>query len=286
MLLAINHSTYILFCIVFFGLALLILVGAGMYYLPSKKQEKHIGGNSPFLVVGGGLVFAFVAALFFCIMANTDFNEQEAYASKGKNVHVFKSDQDGIKDGVLTHAIFQVSESGEKVRFACGNLGVRMRDTAFFITKTQYDVIGIKEDFKDLLMTKEAGAVEGGNAKWRILTTTEWEYIINHNPSVWATVCGVNGLVIVPQSADISLDSTNIDRKTWQGMQMQGAVFLPAAGRYLIHKAIADKDSKGYYFLKSMGGRSIWNAVFSADEVITEELGNSTFVSVRLVTDY
>jgi hypothetical protein len=98
----------------------------------------------------------------------------------------------------------------------------------------------------------------GGNTagQWRTLTSDEWEYIINgrpnaHNLQGWATVNGVRGMVLLPDSwtspAGITFANTHTqatsnyaqnvyDTTQWALMETAGAVFLPTS------------DYSGYYW--------------------------------------
>lgn len=89
-------------------------------------------------------------------------------------------------------------------------------------------------------------AIEGNVVnRWRTLTIDEWYYIVGarsnwYNLRGQATVNGVHGYVLLPDGADpadfgLTADpnnwTTNVyDAETWQTMELNGAVFLPAAG--------------------------------------------------------
>ena len=90
----------------------------------------------------------------------------------------------------------------------------------------------------------------GGNTAgaWRTLTNEEWNYLIYQRSSdlyLYANVCGVNGMILLPDSwTDIpsipfnrsytwSYDdyaNNTFDSVTWHNLELAGAVFLPAAG--------------------------------------------------------
>ena len=84
---------------------------------------------------------------------------------------------------------------------------------------------------------------------WRTLTKNEWTYLVNTRVTssgiryAKANVCGVNGLIIVPDNwstTTCTLDSTNTIKATyssniinatdWTNMETAGCVFLPATG--------------------------------------------------------
>ncbi|MBO4250986.1 MAG: hypothetical protein J5884_07000 [Paludibacteraceae bacterium] len=88
----------------------------------------------------------------------------------------------------------------------------------------------------------------GGNTKgqWRILRGKEWHYLLNKRVNAQylfslACVCGVKGFVILPDGFQkpsqcswthqaTNFTTNDYDASTWQYMEEQGAVFLPAAG--------------------------------------------------------
>ncbi|MBQ0016452.1 MAG: hypothetical protein KBT04_05665, partial [Bacteroidales bacterium] len=89
----------------------------------------------------------------------------------------------------------------------------------------------------------------GGNVagKWRTLTNSEWEYLLNTRTdasSKWgiATVNGVHGVVFLPDSWTLpggctftsdhgsEWASNNYSTTQWEVMESAGALFLPAAG--------------------------------------------------------
>ena len=91
----------------------------------------------------------------------------------------------------------------------------------------------------------------GGNQKgvWRTLTNDEWDYIINTRTTasgiryVKATVCDVNGVILLPDNwnssnytlntntTNVDFNINTIDLTTWNNyFRYNGAVFLPAAG--------------------------------------------------------
>ena len=106
------------------------------------------------------------------------------------------------------------------------------------------------------------------NSGWRTLTTEEWKYVLyTRNPSgprfAKAKVCGVNGLILLPDGWNTSwytLNSMNsrvanfsvntINETQWQILEQHGAVFLPAAG-YRYGTSVSCVDSHGYYWSAS-----------------------------------
>ena len=91
----------------------------------------------------------------------------------------------------------------------------------------------------------------GGNVagQWRTLTHEEWNYLINQRPNAhilkgWATVNGVRGLVLLPDSwtlpSGVTFNPTNNNNGNylqniygvteWGIMEAAGALFLPTTG--------------------------------------------------------
>ena len=84
----------------------------------------------------------------------------------------------------------------------------------------------------------------GSIHQWRTLTTEEWEYMIKTRGNTFyghATVCGVKGFVLLPDNWQLPAGQTfvpnthNYETNTystaeWEQMEINGAVFLPAAG--------------------------------------------------------
>ena len=84
---------------------------------------------------------------------------------------------------------------------------------------------------------------------WRTLTKDEWEYLLDTRATASSiryakgTVCGIAGLIIVPDDwkssiyslnnvniVDVTYTSNIIDTSDWAKMEDVGCVFLPAAG--------------------------------------------------------
>ena len=82
--------------------------------------------------------------------------------------------------------------------------------------------------------TDFSGTLEGTDT-WRTLTKDEWVYLLAHNNQSYATVHGVNGLLIAPDGKDIDgksmADWVEINDETWTTMQNDGYLFLPACGQ-------------------------------------------------------
>ncbi len=151
-------------------------------------------------------------------------------------------------------------------------------------------------------------AISNGNGyQWRTLTTQEWEYLFKtRSKSLYghATVCGVKGIVLLPDNWQLPDGMTFIsspanyyernvyDAEQWLQMEEHGAVFLPAAGMRRTDNVVLSPDEIGYYWTSSCygvyGAMNIYFTYFSVNAGNTGWLdSNKTFryeaSSVRLV---
>lgn len=107
---------------------------------------------------------------------------------------------------------------------------------------------------------------DGEEGKWRTLTRAEWDYVLNERNTLSgiryakAQVCGVNGLILVPDSWSNSVYylhnvnqpeasfSSNMITYGWEFfLENNGAVFLPAAG-YREADRVDNVGSQGFYY--------------------------------------
>ena len=175
--------------------------------------------------------------------------------------------------------LFSVSE-GKQVRFASGNLEYDSINGYRFAAH-QYDYGGyfcwgtgsnptLIFDVYDYPTFDDWGNhIAGG---WRTLTGAEWDYVTWYRTHASAkrgvaTVCGVPGLVLLPDNFSggtftagdyYGFDyyeegwSTNVyDASSWSDMEAAGAVFLPAAGvRFGIEFGMEMEavGTEGYYW--------------------------------------
>ena len=165
--------------------------------------------------------------------------------------------------------VFSVSATTQ-VRFAAGNLGY---DTSFFFTSHQYDYGGhfcwgtgnnptsTSSDYHDYPTFVDWGGIIGDG--WRTLSRPEWKYLIEQREDAIdkrgeATVCGVHGLVILPDTWNgpafnpvISEWNSNVyDAASWATMETAGAVFLPAAG-LVQNMNLTSEGVFGHYWLST-----------------------------------
>ena len=140
----------------------------------------------------------------------------------------------------------------------------------------------------------------GGNTEkygWRTLSNYEWGYLIYNRSeasSKWglATVCGVKGLVLLPDSWTTPSGCTftprrnngwttnSYDTEQWALMEAAGAVFLPAAGYRDGSSVYA--SNYGRYWSSTNGAYAF---IFDTDDVDCSSRFRKYGYSVRLVID-
>ena len=143
---------------------------------------------------------------------------------------------------------------------------------------------------------------------WRTLSDTEWTYLIANRTNAetkrgWATVNGVQGVVILPDNWALptnssfnpafGLESNNTyTSQQWTDMENAGAVFLPAAGKRIVVPASSPEESpttalsddigrNGYYWTKT---NNTYYLGFN-NSGMAINTGNPLGCSVRLVRD-
>ena len=152
--------------------------------------------------------------------------------------------------------LFSVSE-GHQVRFAPGNL-VYDTNAGYRFAVNQYDYGGYfgwgtgsnptlvsRNDEKYPTFDDWGSHIDGG---WRTLTCDEWNYVATGRTDAAAkcgaaTVCGVHGIVLLPDdwyggAINAGFDGNGwgqnvYDASTWSDMETAGAVFLPASGFHI-----------------------------------------------------
>ena len=141
---------------------------------------------------------------------------------------------------------------------------------------------------------------EGG---WRTLDETEADYLLLKRPKhdnlcVPATVCGITGLVLLPDDWDgpalqpmgwsSRYESNTYDADSWRAMEMKGAIFLPAAGG-IDGDEMVYAQIKGHYWVKCAPPTPTYSFVrsFTFDATsITEQAARFVLRrSVRLAKD-
>ena len=169
----------------------------------------------------------------------------------------------------LGDGLFSVSE-GNQVRFALGNLTYDSV-SGYAFAAHQYDYGGYfgwgtgsnptltSTNWRDYPSFDDWGShIDSG---WRTLSFDEWNYVTRDRPDASAkrgaaTVCGVHGMVLLPDSWSggtfhAGFDngwSTNVyDASLWSDMEAAGAVFLPAAG-FRVGMEMNDVGTDGDYW--------------------------------------
>ena len=144
--------------------------------------------------------------------------------------------------------------------------------------------------------------LNGGNQtnQWRTLTRAEWNYVLDDRTTssgiryAKAQVCGVDGVLLLPDDWDASLyvlNSTNstqapfnsnvIADADWATMETNGAVFLPAAG----YRQGTYVYTGGYYWASSNSTSSnSYSLSFYGSTLNTYSRSRNYGQSVRLVS--
>lgn len=194
------------------------------------------------------------------------------------------------------HNAFSVSAT-KRVCFSTGNL---VYDGHYFFAANPYDGGSL---FSKASAATENNKVFGGwdslSAEgWRTLSDDEWQYLVWERPdgdkkNGLATLCGVHGLVILPddwQGKDFKPAyknwNTNVyDSASWAIMEQFGAVFLPAAG-YSDGIEENDVGDNGYYWSTPINDTlSYYLFFFDYGVGNGYYYGDEMFRSVRLVKD-
>ena len=243
-----------------------------------------------------------------------------------------------IKDETIKTG-FSVSDT-KQVLFASGNLQYTISTKKWSFAENQYDTIGSANVVNGALGSKIDlfGHSSKGNARWgvsistndqdyngefvdwgtlmidqypantwRTLTAEEWDYVLNTRANATmlkglAQVVGVNGLVLLPDNWDMSLnadfvpgeggsfasngfDANLLDAEQWQLMEAAGAVFLPATGTRIGANIYFFNECCYYWSATSFNSNYAFYINVSASESYMTNNGRSTGQAVRLVKD-
>lgn len=205
-------------------------------------------------------------------------------------------ERDDIPQGAIAGR-FSVSQ-WKSIFFSKGNLQYQASTGIWRFSDHQFDIMGdrntlISSDNNNLIDLFACGTggdpikyyknnryVDWGNNRivnggprrrlWRTLSWDEWNYVIKWRRTVSglryakAEVCGVNGIILVPdnwENALVILNNANspqasfrsniISETQWLVLEQSGMVFLPCAGY---------RGGNSYYGFGSYGG--YWSASF------------------------
>ncbi len=129
---------------------------------------------------------------------------------------------------------------------------------------------------------------------WRTLTKEEWVYLFGRPGISYAKakVAGKNGLILFPDNwngtttinPNGSYGDNVISSSTWNSLQSEGVVFLPAAG-CREGTTVSSVDEKGYYWSSSCNGASQAGMLYFNSTSLTPNHNDSKHYgqSVRLV---
>lgn len=135
---------------------------------------------------------------------------------------------------------------------------------------------------------------------WRTLTTEEWLYLFYDRTDAdkkyaSATVNSIPGIVLLPDTWTLpggcsfkagmnGWEYNTYDVDTWASMEVDGAVFLPAAGSRLGTGVYGVGVGGDYWSSSANDGGGAWNMNFSDNYVIPDnDYGRYSGQSVRLV---
>ena len=216
----------------------------------------------------------------------------------------------GVAVNLVAGYFFQVSAS-KVVQFSSGNLQYKS-GTGWRFAPNQYDYIGAwnTSNYVDLFgwgtwgnsknplqtsgsytwSTDFQGSL-GGHNDWYTLSSSEWDYLFNHNTYGQATVNSKHGVILLPLGSSLSINTNHsswsdntINAATWTSTyEAAGAVFLPAAG---------DRDGTtmeevgvtGYYWSSSnYEGWGAYGADFNGSSKEVRDFIRGYGFSVRLV---
>lgn len=215
----------------------------------------------------------------------------------------------GVDVNLVAGYVFRVSAS-KAVNFSSGNLQYKSGSWRF--AEHQYDYVGEwnTSNWVDLFgwgtwgsgknplqtsgsytwSTDFQGSL-GGHNDWYTLSSSEWNYLFNHNTYGQATVNSKHGVILLPLGSSLSINTNHsnwsdntINASTWaSAYEAAGAVFLPAAG---------DRDGTtmeevgvtGYYWSSSdYEGWGAYGADFNESSKEVRGLIRGYGFSVRLV---
>ena len=226
---------------------------------------------------------------------------------------------------------FSVSD-GKKVEFSKGNLQYQASTGTWRFAGHQWDYIG---QANEKIGKRNSGWIDlfdwgvynkisnGGNKNWRTLKDYEWKYVFQGRKTssgirfAKAQVNGVNGVILLPDNwyagiyelndtdnVEAAYKTNIISQADWTNkFDANGAVFLPAAGRFSNYDKIPKKyrpDSPysdvgicGYYWsassyvVENEGAYHIeFNNYFSKYDIrLDAHTNRDARMSVRLVSD-
>ena len=139
---------------------------------------------------------------------------------------------------------------------------------------------------------------------WYTMSKDQWQYLLNTRTGASekhgsATVCGVHGLILLPDSwtlpAGLAFNSeatewetNNYDAAQWTRMEAAGAVFLPAAGSRAEGDGVLSVGDAGAYWTSTHQLYTDYRAyrlLFSKSNLETDYTARSLGFAVRLVKD-
>jgi len=166
---------------------------------------------------------------------------------------------------------FQVAES-KFVQFASGNLqeNIKTGEYRFADYHCKLDLINKnKNEWKSFFAwDKQVYQVQG--EEWTMLTSTEWEYLLEKRPMARSLICvasidSIGGIILLPdnwhsskdvklqygyaeESGDLGYMAQNrLTAAQWEKLTCLGAVFFPSMGYQYVGKW-REANTQGYYW--------------------------------------
>lgn len=245
--------------------------------------------------------------------------------TNGTNVEIEMTAASSVPTGAIS-GVFTINDHGGKVYFSQGNLQYNKSTGVWSFMEHQYDMVeandqDVGEDYanQNIVSLFGWGAWTSGQnpwetdpdavyqysteptvcnqTNWRALTSAEWQYLFSKHNYGEHKVCGVNGLLVLPDGVDSATGFVNgmdgswneVSNGDWAAMEAAGAVFLPAAGSRFDTDVYGVGEwgnywSSTYYY---EGDSKAYNLFFEEEILNATESGAElpNGQSVRLVQD-
>ena len=218
--------------------------------------------------------------------------------SYGKHSGDYSTDPEGVLPGK-----FSVAE-GKLVQFSKGNLWADGENSLHFEDNqwgfnSNYETSHVShftwsDNVASAVGTTNNGSylfcdeshkvsVDGSDAIYYALSTTEWRYLFSNHSRKWVTVNGVNGYVIAPDGVSLSDVTTSYSEDE---LKKDNLVFLPAAG-FRDGSDLNQVGDRGRYWSSSESdGGFAYRMYFDSGSVSHSDSGvRENGYSVRLVTN-
>lgn len=252
-------------------------------------------------------------AYYIAVPAGIALTVYDGFEGNGDN-NVIKSTSKGLKAGKYYEitvipagalpGVFSVSAT-KQVYFSQGNLYADCWDNALYFEENQnsipskyvtnhvshltwssdIDVAASDTNRGGYLFCDEnhKASVDGSDAIYYALSTEEWLYLFDNHSYNWATVNGVNGIVLAPDGFSGTLSGSYANDAA---LAADNLVFLPAAGRRM-NLELSNVGDTGYYWSSSAyDGENAYFVHFINSDLCPEFTARRyRGYCIRLVTD-